>query len=148
LLIIGDGEERAALEQAAAGAPNVRFLGRIPNEELRRYYEHAVAAIMPSLGYETFGIVLIEAFRYGTPVIARRIGPFPEIVSESNGGLLFSTDDELIAAMTALQRDSARRDVYAESAFLACRDRWSEDVVISRFLELVDEARRARGARP
>ncbi len=147
LLIIGDGEERAALEQAAAGAPNIRFLGRVPNEDLRRYYEHAIAAIMPSLGYETFGIVLIEAFRYGTPVIARRIGPFPEIVHAANGGFLFSTDDELIAAMAALQRDPAGRETMADHAFAACRDRWSEDVVIPRFLELVDEARRGRGAR-
>jgi glycosyltransferase involved in cell wall biosynthesis len=148
LLIIGDGEEKAALEREAAGAPNVHLLGRIPNEELRRYYEHAIAAIMPSLGYETFGIVLIEAFRYGTPVIARRIGPFPEIVSDANGGLLFSTDDELAAAMRALQQDPPRREAYADSAFLACRDRWSEDVVITRFLELVSEARRTRGTRP
>ncbi len=80
LLIVGDGEERASLEALASGLTNVKFLGRVANEDLRRLYEHAMAAIMPSLGYETFGIVLIEAFRYGTPVIARRIGPFPEIV--------------------------------------------------------------------
>ena len=144
LLIIGDGEERAALEALAAGIPNVKFLGRVPNENLRRYYEHAIAAIMPSLGYETFGIVLIEAFRYQTPVIARRIGPFPEIVTESNGGLLFSTADELRQAMIDLQRDPARRDALALNGYRACRERWSEDVVIGKYLSLVQDALSAR----
>jgi glycosyltransferase involved in cell wall biosynthesis len=144
LLIVGDGEERASLEALASGLPNVKFLGRIRNEDLRRYYEHAVAAIMPSLGYETFGIVLIEAFRFGTPVIARRIGPFPEIVSESNGGLLFSNDEELLNAMSMLHRDAARRQAFAINGYRACRERWSEDVVIGKYLSLVRDAMSAR----
>ena len=144
LLIIGDGEERASLESLASGMPNVKFLGRIANENLRQYYEHAVAAIMPSLGYETFGIVLIEAFRFLTPVIARHIGPFPEIVNESNGGLLFSNEAELLQAMSTLHRDPATRDAFAMNGYRACRERWSEDVVIGKYLSLVCEAMRAR----
>ena len=143
LLIAGDGEEDAALRGLAKDLPNVTFLGRVPNQDLRPYYEHAIAVIAPSLGYETFGIVLIEAFRYRTPVIARRIGPFPEIVEASGGGLLFSNDQELVAAMTRLQQDAAYRDGLAAKAYDACRARWSEDVVIGRFLELVSEARAA-----
>jgi glycosyltransferase involved in cell wall biosynthesis len=122
------------------------FLGRIANEALGRYYEHAIAAIMPTRGYETFGIVLIEAFRYGTPVIARRIGSFPEIVEQSQGGFLFSTDDELLDAMARLQRDPAGRAAMADRAYVACRERWSEEVVIGRYLEYVDDAMRARAA--
>jgi glycosyltransferase involved in cell wall biosynthesis len=146
LLIIGDGEEMAALQALAADLPNVKFLGRIGNADLRRYYEHAVAAIMPSSGYETFGIVLIEAFRYRTPVIARRIGPFPEIVDEAQGGLLFSTEDELVAAATRLRHNADLRESLACSAYEACRRNWSEDVVITSFLDLIAEARAARSA--
>jgi len=146
LLIIGDGEARPTLRALAGDVPNVTFLGRIHNQNLGRYYEHAIGAIVPSQGYETFGIVLIEAFRYGTPVIARRIGPFPEIVEQSGGGLLFSTPDELLDAMGRLQRDGAFRDALAERGYRACRERWSEDVVIPRFLDFVAEARSARSA--
>ena len=46
----------------------------------------SIPTIVPSVCYETFGIVLIEAFRQGSPVIARRLGPFPEIVERSGGG--------------------------------------------------------------
>ena len=147
LLIIGDGEERAALEALARDVPNVKFLGRVANENLRPYYRHAIAAIMPSLGYETFGIVLIEAFREGTPVIARRIGPFPEIVNAARGGLLFGTEDELIAALERLQNNPSERDAMADHGFRACREHWSEPVVIGRFLEMVSEARAAARVR-
>jgi glycosyltransferase involved in cell wall biosynthesis len=147
LLIVGDGEEETALRAQAAHLPNVRFVGRVPNEDLARYYEHAIASIVPSVGYETFGIVLIEAFRHQTPVIARRIGPFPEIVEQSGGGLLFANDDELLTAMQRLQRDAILRDSLAARAYAACRERWSEDVVIGRLLEYVADAfeRRAVG---
>jgi glycosyltransferase involved in cell wall biosynthesis len=147
LLIIGDGDEMAALKALAADAPNVKFLGRIANQDLRRYYEHAVAAVMPSLGYETFGIVLIEAFRHRTPVIARRIGPFPEIVDQARGGMLFSNDHELVAAMTQLMADPVLRESLAANAYCACRQLWSEDVVIGRFLDLIAEARAGKPGR-
>ena len=140
LLIVGDGEELGPLKALAANLPNVRFTGRVSNDEIGRYYEHAIAAIVPSQGYETFGIVLIEAFRHKTPVIARQIGPFPEIVQQSGGGLLFSTNDELIDAMTRLQQDDALRASLVSRGFAASRERWSEDVVISQFLALTAEA--------
>jgi len=147
LLVIGDGDEGDALRALAAGNPRVHFLGRVPNADLGRYYQHAIAAIVPSVGFETFGIVLIEAFRYQTPVIARRIGPFPEIVEQSGAGELFDNDDELLAAMCRLQRAPERRSELGARGYRACRERWSEDVVVSRFLELVAEAAQDRAAR-
>ena len=88
LVIAGDGDYAATLRERAQGLARVHFLGRVGLDELRQYYEHAVALIVPSVCFETFGIILIEAFKQGTPVIARRIGPFPEIVTNSGGGEL------------------------------------------------------------
>jgi glycosyltransferase involved in cell wall biosynthesis len=141
LLIAGDGEEETALRTLATGRPRVRFLGRIANDELRRYYEHAIALVAPSVGYETFGIVLIEALHARTPVIARRLGSFPEIVDRSCGGLLFSDNEELLAAMARLQGDPDYRQSLAASGYQACREHWSEDVVIGRFLDLIGAER-------
>ena len=148
LLIIGDGEEADALRRQAQGMSNVHFLGRIPNDQLEPYYVHAIAALVPSAGFETFGIVLIESFRYGTPVLARRIGPFPEIIEAARGGLLFSDEAELIDGMTRLQDTPGYRDELADHAFRSAHDRWSEGVVIDRFLGLIDQAiaRRATGS--
>ncbi len=145
LLIAGDGEHAAQLRALAGDAPNIKFLGRVGPEALRQYYQHAVALIVPSVCYETFGIILIEAFRQGTPVIARRIGPFPEIVERSGGGVLFETESELLAAMHRLQSSPEVRSQLARSGFDAFVQNWSESAVVPRYLELVRQTAEARG---
>jgi glycosyltransferase involved in cell wall biosynthesis len=140
LVIAGDGEYAATLRALAGDAPNVRFLGRISPEDLRGYYERAIALIVPSECFETFGIVLIESFREGTPVIARRLGPFPEIVAQSNGGELFWTREELIAAMRRLQFDATHRRQLARDGFQAYLSRWTESAVVPRYLDIVHRA--------
>jgi len=147
LLIVGDGEEGPSLKAIAAGNPRVRFVGRVPNGALGRYYRYAIASIVPSVGFETFGIVLIEAFQHQTPVIARRLGPFPEIVAQSGGGELFDNEGELVAAMRRLQNDAGRRTALGEQACRAARERWSEEVVVERYLDIVGRAAQERAAR-
>jgi glycosyltransferase involved in cell wall biosynthesis len=147
LLVVGDGEQAPELRALARGNPRVRFAGRVPNGELGRYYRHAIAAIVPSVGFETFGIVLIEAFQHRTPVIARRLGPFPEIVQQSGGGLLFGDDAELVSAMRDLQANPARRAELGELGYRAATERWSEDVVVGGFLDIVVRAAEARASR-
>lgn len=133
LLILGDGDYGAELKALAAGNPRIQFLGRKSPDELNAYYLGALGLIVPSVCYETFGIILIESFRLGTPVIARRLGPFPEIVETSGGGLLFETEDELIAAMRAMQSDAPRRAAMAAKARLAFEDRWHENRVMAAY---------------
>jgi glycosyltransferase involved in cell wall biosynthesis len=145
LLIAGDGEYGDVLRAEAAGMANVGFLGRVPPEQLRRYYQHAVATLVPSLCYETFGIVLIEAFRQGTPVIARRLGPLPEIVAQSGAGEIFDSRESLRAAMRRLVDDPAHRDRLAENGYRAYVDRWSESVVVPHYLDIVRRAAERRG---
>jgi glycosyltransferase involved in cell wall biosynthesis len=147
LLIAGDGEHGPALRALAAGNPRVTFLGRVAPADLSRYYRHAEALIVPSVCYETFGIILIEAFRQGTPVVARRIGPFPEIVEAAGGGDLFATEGELEAALHRYLDDPARHRRLGEAGRLAFQARWSESAVVPRFLDVVREAAERRGAR-
>jgi glycosyltransferase involved in cell wall biosynthesis len=147
LLIAGDGERASELGRLAAGCAQIRFLGRLSIAELDRYYRHAIAALVPSMTFETFGNVLIEAFRAGVPVIARRMGPFPEIIGLAQGGELFSTREELVEAIRHLQRDTAVRERLARNAIAAYRAHWTEAVVIPRYLEIVRQAARHRGAK-
>lgn len=146
LLIAGDGEHAARLRALGDGMPNVRFLGRLAPEALRRYYQHAIALIVPSECFETFGIVLIESFRQGTPVIARRLGPFPEILAHAKGGELFDSSESLLAAMRRLQGDPAYRTRLAVSGYRAYAERWSESAVVPRYLEIVRRAAIRRAA--
>jgi glycosyltransferase involved in cell wall biosynthesis len=140
LLVAGDGQYEAELRAQATGMPRVRFVGRVAPSDLVRYFRHAVALIVPSLCFETFGVILLEAFRQSTPVIARRLGPFPEIIEASGGGELFETTDDLIASMRRLQKDGARRDRLGRLGYEAFQKHWRQHVVIPQYLDIAYKA--------
>jgi glycosyltransferase involved in cell wall biosynthesis len=141
LVIVGDGEERDALQRLAAGMPNVTFAGAKDQAQLAALYRDAVALVMPSTGYEVFGIVLIEAFAHRTPVIVRRLGGMPEAVEDSGGGLLFSTEDELLDAMRRIQTEPDLRRDLGERGHAGYLAHWSEAPHLERYLSIVEEER-------
>ena len=145
LLIAGEGAQSANLRRLAAGEPRVRFLGMIGGDELRACYQHAIALVVPSLCFETFGIVVIEAFENRTPVIARRIGPLPEIVEPVGAGELFGSLEELSSALRRLQHDPEYRDRLAAAGYRAYRERYCESVVLPRYLDVVRRTATRRG---
>jgi glycosyltransferase involved in cell wall biosynthesis len=146
LLIAGRGDHGDRLREIAAGMPNIKFLGLLPPDELPRYYRHAVAALVPSVGYEAFPRVLIEALMTGTPVVARDIGPAPEFVVASGAGVLFSSSDELPALLDRLVHDSLYRAGLAANAAKAAGEHWSESVIVPQLLALIESTR--AGATP
>lgn len=145
LLVVGDGTHAGELRRLAAGSPRVRFLGRVSDEALAACYAHALAVLVPSAGYETFGLTVIEAFREGLPVVARAIGPLPEMVEISGGGLVFETHEELRAALARLAGDPDLRSRLGHAGLEAWKSRWSEDVVVPRYLDLVAREARKKG---
>lgn len=144
LLIAGSGTIGAELGALAAGNPRIRFLGAQSQSALAALYVHAVACLVPSLTYETFGIVMLEAFARKTPVIARRLGALPEIVEESGGGLLYETDDELVDAIRVLAASPGRRRLFGERGYAAFIEKWSREPHLAAYFDIIHEARRAR----
>ncbi len=139
LLVAGSGSYEAELRRQAADLPNVVFLGARPYGELQALYRHALALVVPSICYEVFPLVMLEAFAQGAPVVARRLGSQPEVVAASGGGLLFETEGELTAALTRLLTDETERRALGERGRAAYRARWTADAHIRRYLEVIDE---------
>jgi glycosyltransferase involved in cell wall biosynthesis len=141
LVIAGDGEYRRELWRLARGLENVRFTGQLHGDELRRLYAGALALVVPSLAYEAFPLVLLEAFAQGTPVIVRDVGALPEPVEESGGGLVYRNDAELRSALDRVRTDTQFRARLAERAHTAWRERWTEDAHLDAYFAAIDEAR-------
>ncbi len=144
LLIAGEGEYEPTLRQLARDVPSVKFIGAQPHAQLRAYYRHAIATIMPSICYEVFGIVLIESFAMRTPVIVRDLGGMPEAVEDSQGGFTFRTDDELTQAMARVQNDPALRHTLGENGFEAYLRLWNEEPHLQKYFEIVESVKRRK----
>ena len=140
LLIAGDGEYKEALVKPAGNAPNIKFLGRLEQKRLQNLYQTAVAVIVPSICYETFGIIIIEAFSRRTPVIVNNLGALPEVVEDSGGGLIYQNQTELIDAIKLLAENQPLRNELGKSGFRAFMQFWNEDAHLRQYLNLVRTA--------
>ncbi|MDX2035662.1 MAG: glycosyltransferase family 4 protein [Isosphaeraceae bacterium] len=145
LRIAGTGRYETELRRAAAHLPNVIFEGRLDGASVAALFRGARAVVVPSLVYETFGYVVLEAFGERTPVIVRDLGALPELVAESNGGATFATREELIAAVERIVSDDGLRDELGENGHRARHGVWSEEEHLRRYLGLIDSCRRTRG---
>lgn len=87
LVIIGDGPERQKLEKLANNDKNIIFLGRQPDDVVKKYMSECKALLFP--GLEDFGIVPVEAQACGRPVIAYGKGGVLDTVKDEKTGLLF-----------------------------------------------------------
>ena len=121
LLVAGEGP---CLDRLRRGAPpEVRFLGRVTDEDLTRLYARCDALLFP--GQEDFGIVPLEAMASGRPVIALGRGGVLDTVRDGVNGLLFDepTPDALRAAMDRFEAD---REAFAPRRVAATVSRFSE----------------------
>ncbi len=95
LLMVGDGEQREFLENLVMEldlCDTVSFAGRVPNEEVPRYFKASDVFVLPSLS-EGFPNVVLEAMASGLPVVATRVGGMAEIVKDNINGYLVEAGD-------------------------------------------------------
>ncbi len=146
LLIAGNGRYRPALERLARGLPHVHFRGSVGHRDLQALYRHAIALLVPSVGYETFGMVVVEAFAQRTPAIVHNLGSLPEIIAQSGGGMTYDDVAGLRDALVTLRRDSHLRDALGERGYQAYLRYWSADVHLQSYFAVIDEVMARKGA--
>ena len=134
LTVIGDGPDRAALEQLAADlgiTAWVTFLGLLANRDVLDTMAHAASVIINS-NVETFSVVTGEALAQGKPVIATRCGGPTAFVTPKNGILIDIRNDEALArAMVDLTRNADR---YTAAAIRASVNSRSSPEAVGRNL--------------
>jgi glycosyltransferase involved in cell wall biosynthesis len=137
LLVAGTGTYEAELRGMAARNPRIRFLGPLPQKELGALYYHALAAIVPSITFETFGMITIEAFARRTPVIVRDLGALPEVIQDSGGGMVYKTDEELLAAMRQIASPALRDDL-GQKGYCAFRRWWCREAHLELYFDYLN----------
>jgi len=146
LLIVGAGSYEPVLRDQARGLPHVRFLAKVHPALLAAIYRKAVAVLVPSLCYETFGLTAAEAMSHGTPAIVRRIGALAENIEQSGGGYSFATLAECREAMERLRTQPALRDELGRRGAETVRSRWSVEAHLAQYLDIVRAVREEKEA--
>ncbi len=141
LVLIGDGPMAEALKFQANGLKHARFLGWLPNPEVRRLMRSALALCVPSVAAHTGDAeglpnVVLEAMACAVPVIGSEAGGIPEAVEHGRTGFLVpQADPRAIAdAVGRLLADPALRRRMGDAARSAASSRFSA-VAQSRLLE-------------
>jgi len=145
LRVVGDGPLRAALE---AGAPeNVRFLGRVHDDELAQLYARCRALVYPQ--EEDFGIVAVEAQAAGRPVIAFGRGGATETVVDADDAApgdatgLFFHDPTPAALRAALQRFEVAEKGFDSATIRRHAERFSTERFLNEMRAALDTTRAA-----
>jgi glycosyltransferase involved in cell wall biosynthesis len=110
LRIIGDGSLASVVARAAETQPSIEWLGQRSADDVGRAMGDAALLVVPSEWQEPFGLVVIEAFARGTPVLAAAAGGLPELVVDGQHGLVVPAADapQLAAALEwAMQHPDA-----------------------------------------
>lgn len=95
LWIVGDGPERGVLESLSQslGLKNITFTGFVERDAMGELWQRAACSVVPSIWKEPFGMVVLESWAQGRPVVAHRIGALEEIIDEGVNGLLSPSHD-------------------------------------------------------
>ena len=138
LLIAGAGNYEQELRRQAGNCSQIEFLGRIPHERLGGFYAGARATLVPSICQETFGLTILESLQQGTPVIASNFGALPEVVADTEGGVVYRDIADLESMLRKFDNDGE----YARALGLSGQARvgkYGAEAHLRMYLGIVEE---------
>jgi len=128
---------RWLLRRKGLSGDAIDLLGAVAEDELTRELREASALAAPSLGSESFGMVLTRAFACATPVVASAIEGYGEVVEPGTGMLVPPGDaDALASALVELLENEPRRRALGAAARQVAEERYAWDKIVERLLEI------------
>jgi glycosyltransferase involved in cell wall biosynthesis len=140
LLVAGTGDYEPELRAMAAGNPRIKFLGPLPQQKLGALYYHALACIVPSVTYETFGMTIVEAFARKTPAVARDLGALPEIIRDSGGGFAYRSDEELLNALDQIASSPRLRNELGTMGYSSFIRWWCRESHLKMYFKCLEQS--------
>ena len=122
---------------------DVRFLGFVPIEVLRTFYDAAKIFVFPSL-YEGFGLPPLEAMAHGTPVVTSNVSSLPEVVG--NAAVLVHPENvfEIMRALHRVLMDQPLREKMKERSYRQVT-KFSWEKSVRRIMDVYREVLTAKG---
>ena len=138
LLIVGSGNYETHLRKLAQDCPNIQFMGSRFGRQLKDLYRQAMAVVVPTLAFESFGQVIVEAFLHKIPAIVRNLGGMPEIIADSRGGIVYSADYELVNALDQFMVNPLERAQMGQNGYQAYQEKYSADAYFKKYFEMIE----------
>ena len=137
LIVVGPGtpDKDSYHVLSSQNLQDVEFVGRVPYDDLPRYYASADVFCSPATGGESFGIVLLEAMAAGKPIVASDIEGFRGVMQHGRQGSLFQNKsvESLASELQTLVLDpDLRRKMGEQGRTTAQQYRWQ---VVGRRVE-------------
>ncbi len=141
LLIVGDGPERQAIEATVEHlelSGTVSVLGHVDDTVLPLYYQAADLSLIPSVGLEAFGLVVLESLASGTPVAGTPVGEVPDVVEPLSKRLTLPgiSAVEMAQGLAALLQRDFLRDLRAPARRLV-EEHYSPDEMARRLFSIL-----------
>jgi len=142
LYVAGDGPEKDSMLKLDLEKDSVRYLGRIDRTFLDECIMQSRFVMIPSVCYENFPMSLLDAFRFGVPVIASRIGSLAELIRDGKTGLLFNPGDadDLAAKVNWLWNHPEESECMGRIARLEYEQKYTSDKNYQILIEIYKKA--------
>lgn len=139
IYIVGDGPDRAAIEQMASETENVKFFGPKWGDELNDLLRACRFVVVPSLWHENFPYVIFQAFAAGKPVLGTNRGGIPELVKGGERGWIYdaTSAEDLAKGLTqAFQESDESIEAMGRATRRYLDDSFSDAIFYQRLINI------------
>jgi len=142
LKIVGDGALAPEVAAAARSTSSIEWLGWQGTAEVRALMGEALFIVVPAESFETFSMVVVEAYALGVPVVGTDFGAVGELILDDRTGVRHRFGDaaDLAAKIGDLLDDEARQARLAAGARAEFERRFTERQIYPRLLEIYDQS--------
>jgi len=136
------------LKSLVGDSKHIRLLGYMESKELSIYIQKCSLVIVPSLWYDNFPNVILEAASYKKPVLASNVGSLSYMIKNNENGMLFNRNDSFDFKQKLLEifNNSKKLKLMGDNAFRILNTEYSEQQHYNKLIELFENLRRSNAS--
>lgn len=127
LILAGTGTKLEKFKNLTTGCPNINFIGFVQKSKLQNLLNKAKAVVVASQWYETFGMIIIEAFASHVPVIVGNIGNAATLVDDEVNGIKFQYNSVSSLIQTVKRFEQLDIKKLGENAYIKYESHFNQD---------------------